>query len=216
MQRDTSTAIGSINSLGSLGGCDEVHPWPCPAERFTICDRRDCSSGLRAGRKRQEVRAPLRCGDACLAREHAQQRNLLRDILEPGLFFCPMYIFVCSICLFVLVPTMFLLSAMPFVWSLMCFFSQICFFVSLTSAFFVQFRFFCPGTRLLLRLSPLHTSPKPQTSLGFGRREREEGREYYPCKPNPSSTLLFSSKPVSAAACCKAAGRSRPAGLPSS
>ena len=81
MQGDIAKAYGSINRLSVLKAVRKHIP--CLA---LLCASQFVRDGTVAvtqeRREREEVRATQQCSEGCLAREHAEQRDILPDLLE--------------------------------------------------------------------------------------------------------------------------------------
>ena len=66
----------------SAEGGGETLPLPGTAVCISVCERWNGCGDTGERREREEVRATLQCSGGCLAREHAEQRDILPDLLE--------------------------------------------------------------------------------------------------------------------------------------
>ena len=76
MQGDISNAHGSINRLCVLKAIIKTRPLPGAAVCLTICERWCGCFHTRTGRSWEEDPPPLQRCEGCLARKHAEQRDL--------------------------------------------------------------------------------------------------------------------------------------------
>ena len=81
MQGDIANAYGSINRLSVLEAVRKHIPCLAPlcASQFV---RDGTVAVIQERREWEEARATLQCSEGCLAREHAEQRDILPDLLE--------------------------------------------------------------------------------------------------------------------------------------